>query len=246
MAKAVQEFLEFNGILYEHSAPYVPEQNGIAERENRTLGNLSRSMLEARSLPKSLWAEAVMTAAYVLNRVPNRADSVTPYEMWFGEKPNVSNLRIFGCRAYGHIHESLRKKLDNVARKLISVGYTQTTEIYRLWEEGTKNVHMAKHVQFNEDADVGQLKVADPARAPTDQPSTSKATVPRDQAGAFVCSDEPSTIDEALSSRERQHWQKAVDEELNALVKNGTWEMTNLPAGRNPSTVSGFSRTRKI
>lgn len=87
--KRVDEFLELQGIVHEKTAPYTSEQVGIAEREHRTIMNLARSMLSSSSLPPSLWAEAVTTAAYVMNRVPNRKDkNITPYEKVFGEKPD--------------------------------------------------------------------------------------------------------------------------------------------------------------
>ncbi|KFD60179.1 hypothetical protein M514_05134 [Trichuris suis] len=88
VTKAVSDFLNKNRIVHEKSPPYTPQCNGMAERENRTLVEKTRSMLCSRNLPKSLWAEAINTAAYVMNRVPNCKDvRTTPYEQWFGRRP---------------------------------------------------------------------------------------------------------------------------------------------------------------
>jgi transposase InsO family protein len=85
------------GIDLQTTAPYSPSQNGIAERFNRTLMELTRAMLIARNLPSFLWAEAVQHTAYIRNRSPTRAlNGQTPHEVWSGNKPNMSHLREFG------------------------------------------------------------------------------------------------------------------------------------------------------
>jgi len=68
--------------------PGTPQQNGVAERRNRTLIEMVRSMLSNCSLPLSLWIYALRTAMYVLNRVPIKAVPKTPYELWTGRKPS--------------------------------------------------------------------------------------------------------------------------------------------------------------
>ncbi|KAL4317940.1 hypothetical protein GQ457_18G004620 [Hibiscus cannabinus] len=81
-----QEFNNFcdeQGLRRELTAPYTPEQNGVAERKNRTVVEMERSMLRAKGLPNQLWAEAVATAVYLLNLSPTRAVlNQTPYEAW--------------------------------------------------------------------------------------------------------------------------------------------------------------------
>ncbi|KRX33511.1 Retrovirus-related Pol polyprotein from transposon TNT 1-94 [Trichinella murrelli] len=106
-------------IVHEKSPHYTPKCNGRAERENRTLVEKARSMLHARNLPRCLWADAVHTAAFLLNRIPNRKETTkTPYEKWFGKRPTVEHLQIFGCDAYVHIPDQHRKKFNRRARKL--------------------------------------------------------------------------------------------------------------------------------
>lgn len=78
-------------------APYSPSQNGVAERMNCTLVELTRAMIRAQQLPKFLWEHAVQHAAYIRNRAYTRSiEDQTPYEVWFNKKPDVSTLQEFG------------------------------------------------------------------------------------------------------------------------------------------------------
>jgi hypothetical protein len=86
------------------TAAYTPQQNGVAERKNRTTMNMVRCMLTERRIPKNLWPEAVNWTIYVLNRSPTLAvQNHTPEETWSGIKPSVEHFRIFGCMAHVHI-----------------------------------------------------------------------------------------------------------------------------------------------
>ena len=72
--------------------PGTPSQNGVAERRNRTLKDMVRSMISHSTLPESLWSEAIKTAVYILNRVPSKAVAKTPYELWNSKKPSIKHL----------------------------------------------------------------------------------------------------------------------------------------------------------
>ncbi|KMQ85202.1 copia protein [Lasius niger] len=108
-------------------------------------------MLQARKLSAALWAEAVNTAVYILNRtLSSQVDNITPFEMWTGKKPDLSNLRIFGSDAFVHVPKQLRGKLDSKAKKMMLVGYKGNSGIYRLYDPGTKRVIEVRDVIFNE------------------------------------------------------------------------------------------------
>ena len=93
-----EKYLKKEGIKHQLTIPKCPEQNGIAERLNRTLVEMMRSMLADSELLKSFWAEALATAVYLQNRSPTKpVEGKTPYEVIYGEKPKVENLRVFGC-----------------------------------------------------------------------------------------------------------------------------------------------------
>ncbi|CAL9028348.1 unnamed protein product [Prunus brigantina] len=103
-SNAFQEFCKERGIKHQLTAAYTPQQNGIAERKNRTILEMTRSMLKEKSLPKQFWAEAVQCSVYLLNRCPTKSvKNKTPQEAWSGYKPNVAHLRIFGCVAYAQV-----------------------------------------------------------------------------------------------------------------------------------------------
>ncbi|XP_025836051.1 uncharacterized protein LOC112906335 [Agrilus planipennis] len=100
-------------IKQEFSTPRVPEQNGRAERQNRTIVEMARTLLIAAHLPTRLWAEACRTAAYIRNLIPlRRLHGKTPSELFYGRKPDVSHLRVYGSTCYVHIEKDKRKKFD--------------------------------------------------------------------------------------------------------------------------------------
>lgn len=116
------EFCKEHGIKRQLTAAYTPQQNGVAERKNRTVMNLVRSMLSEKKMPKFFWPEAVNWATYVLNKSPTLAvKNVTPQEAWSGIKPSVDHFRVFGCVSHVHIHDEKRTKLASKNFSLYSI-----------------------------------------------------------------------------------------------------------------------------
>ena len=151
VSEEFNHFCEENGIHRELTAPYTPQQNGVAERRNRTIVEMGRSMLNARCIPKIFWAEAVDTAVYILNISPTKeVYDQTPYEAWKGRKPKVSHLRIFGCAAYALVNS--RSKLDEKSQKCIFVGYSTQSKAYKLYNPVSGKVIIIRNVKFNEKA----------------------------------------------------------------------------------------------
>ena len=153
----VEKLFADAGVEHERSPPYVKQANGIAERENRILCDTARSMLFGADLTRAernlLWAEAVNTAAYIRNRVPNSrtGKDVTPHELWCGSKPNVSHLREFGTAAYVHIPNCKRKKFDAKSRKCMLVGYDWlTTKVCRVFDREKQIVECVSDVKVEE------------------------------------------------------------------------------------------------
>ena len=145
-------FCSERGIGHEYTTPYSPEQNGVAERLNRTIIESARAMLNHAKLPLDFWAEACSTAVYLHNRSPTTAlKGVTPFEHLFGRKPNISHLRVFGCVSYMHIPSDQRKKLDPKARKTIFVGYPPGVKGYKLYDTEKRSFRISRNVLFLED-----------------------------------------------------------------------------------------------
>ena len=147
LSKEFRAYLKSKGIHHELTVPYSPEQNGVAERMNRTLMEMARSMMAHAGLRDRYWAEAVDAAAYTTSSIKGFK---TPYEVWKGEKPNIEHLKVFGCIAYAHVPDSQRQKLDKKAKKLRFVGYCTQSKGYRLLGENTSKVFIRRDVIFNE------------------------------------------------------------------------------------------------
>ena len=129
----------------------MPQQNGVAERMNKTLVESVRSMLIDARLPHKFWAEALSTAVYLRNRSPTKAvEDKTPYEAWSGDRPNVKHLRVFGCIAYAHVPKDERRKLDSKSRKCILLGYGAEIKGYRLYDVERGKVLHSRDVIFAE------------------------------------------------------------------------------------------------
>ena len=98
---------------------YTPQQNGVAERANRTIMEAALSMLHAAGLPTSFWAYAVHDGSVPAQPLAysKRSTISTPYEAWRGEKPNLAHLRVFGCRAYMYLHKKQRSKSSKLAAR---------------------------------------------------------------------------------------------------------------------------------
>lgn len=144
-------FLRKHGIEHQTSTPYSPQQNGLAERMNRSLVERAKCMLFDANLSKQYWAEAIATAAYVINRSPTKSlDGKTPIELWSGRKPNLSNLRIFGSEVMVQIPKERRQKWDAKSRKLIFVGYCESTKGYRVLDPSTNKIIKSRDVVFLE------------------------------------------------------------------------------------------------
>lgn len=149
--KAMVDFLKRAGIRHQLTAPYTPEQNGVAERANRTIVEKARCLLHSANLKKPFWAEAVNTAVYLKNRSPTIAVSdKTPEEAWSGEKPTVSHLRVFGSTVYIHVPSARRRKLDSKTRKCIFLGYEENSKAYRCFDERKKEVVISRNAVFTE------------------------------------------------------------------------------------------------
>ncbi|XP_066392178.1 uncharacterized protein [Miscanthus floridulus] len=101
IAGTFNEVCERAGIQRHFTAPYSPQQNGVVERKNRTVMEMARSLLKSMNVPGKLWGEAVRHSVYLLNRLPTKAMSEkTPFEVWWGRKPNLGYLKVFGCTAH--------------------------------------------------------------------------------------------------------------------------------------------------
>ncbi|MCO5580381.1 hypothetical protein L7F22_034248 [Adiantum nelumboides] len=147
-----QEYCHQHGVRHHLTVPNTPQQNGLAERKNRSLMNSARSMLRVAGLPPSFWEEAVSTACYLQNRSYSRTIRGIPYSRWYGKEPDYSFFRIFGCTCYAFIPIPSRHKLDDRAVKAIFVGYGEPHGVkgYRVYDPAKKNFFFSRSLVFDE------------------------------------------------------------------------------------------------
>lgn len=150
-SKAFDDYCKESGIKRQLTAAYTPQQNGIAERKNRSIMNMTRCMLLEMSVPRRFWAEAVMYAVHILNRSPAAAlEAITPEEKWSQNKPSVDHLKIFGCVAFALVPYERRIKLDEKSVKCVMMGLSKESKAYRLYNPETKKIIVSRDVQFDE------------------------------------------------------------------------------------------------
>ncbi|KMQ84831.1 retrotransposon ty1-copia subclass [Lasius niger] len=174
---SMKQFLTNHGIQLETTAPHTPEQNGRSERDNRTIVESALTMLEEKNLPRFLWAEAVNTAVYVINRTAtSQVERTTPYEVWHVGKDDVFSDAQNSLDKDDDVHSSGDEKRQLRNRQLI-----RAPERFE-----------AHFVEFHES----------------------------------------TTYSEAINGKNATQWQNAIQEELDAHEKNGTWSIVPLPAGK--------------
>ena len=253
-----ENFTKSEGVAHQTTVPGTPQQNGVAERLNRTLVESVRSMLLQAKLPQKFSVEALNTAVYLHNRSPTKAlKGKTPYEAWTGSKADVTHLRSFGCTAYAHIPQADRKKLDPKTRKCVFLGYATDKKGYRLFDVERQRVIFSRDVKFHEDefgilqkevpkgidnklvilelsnGDDAIEEVADDP-PPQEVRRSSHDRRPPARLGEWVTvasdgSTEPTTVSEALNGPEGTQWHDAMQQEIDSLCKHDVWELTDLP-----------------
>ena len=142
--KVFGKYLKEQGIVHETTAPYSPEQNGVSERNNRTVLEKVRAVMHEANIPKPLWMEVVNAVVYIKNRSPTSAlKGMTPFEAWYGYKPDLSHLKPIGITAYVQVPKEKRTKLDSHTQKGILVGYGGTNQ-YRVWVPARNDVVVSR------------------------------------------------------------------------------------------------------
>ncbi|GJS23406.1 putative ribonuclease H-like domain-containing protein, partial [Tanacetum coccineum] len=147
----MNQFCGMKGIKREFSVARTPQQNGVAERKNRTLIEAARTMLADSLLPTTFWAEAVSTACYVQNRVlVTKPHNKTPYELLHGRPPSISFMRPFGCPVTILNTLDPLGKFDGKADEGFFVGYSINSKAFRVFNTRTRKVEENMHINFLE------------------------------------------------------------------------------------------------
>ncbi|KAE8719673.1 hypothetical protein F3Y22_tig00109926pilonHSYRG00011 [Hibiscus syriacus] len=177
------QFLQFckeHGIQRHFTVRKTPQQNGVAERMNRSLNERARCLRLNAGLPKHFWAEAVNMACYLINRSPRASlAGKVAEEVWTGHDVSFDNLRIFGCPAYVHVPADERSKLDAKSKECIFLGYKKGVKGFKFWDPVAKKVVISRDVVFDEQSMLQQKQdttVVDFEQFPVEKPETSQPT----------------------------------------------------------------------
>lgn len=144
----LHDFFAEKGIRHEMSAPYTPQQNGRAERLNRSVKEKIRLLLFQAQAPASMWVDALPTAVRLLNLRAVKGRTMTPYEALFGKKPSIHYLRVWGCLAYVKLPDKELTAFGPRSEAGMFVGYEPTSKAYRV-RVGNK-IRISKNVKFFE------------------------------------------------------------------------------------------------
>jgi len=204
-----ETFCEKHGTVHEFSSPRTPQQNGVVERNNRTLQEMARTMIHENNLAKNFWAEAVNTACYVQNRIyiiPILEK--TAYELFKGRRPNISYFHQFGCTCYILNNKLYLKKFDAKAQTGSFLGSSERSKAYRVYNSETLCVEESMHVKCD-DKDPG-------SKTPEQDESFDDIQVTEDTS-------EPNQIEESEDSPEAEPiTSKAQDDIATNEAKDGS------------------------
>ncbi|GAU28641.1 hypothetical protein TSUD_159220 [Trifolium subterraneum] len=227
-SKDFENFYISQGIVHEITAPYTPQHNGMAERKNRTLLDMARSMIMQKSLPYKFWGEAVTTVAYILNKYPSKKLKVVPDEAWCGRKPSVQHLKVFGSLCYKHMPDARRTKLEDKSEIMILIGDVIVNKAEK-WKWEVEHVYSSEIQQSyinpnssdesDNDDSLNEVETVQESGEPSNRPQRTRQAPNR-------LNDCEVTSDNAVND---DVWKRAMEEELQSIEKNKTRKLVNLP-----------------
>ncbi|KAI3778460.1 hypothetical protein L2E82_07787 [Cichorium intybus] len=141
-------YLKECGIVSQLSPPRTPQLNGVAERRNRTLLDMVRSMMSRASLPIHFWGYALETAAHILNLVPTKKVAKTPHEIWTRKVPSLAHIKVWGCESF--VRRETHDKLAERSEKCFFIGYPKQSFGYLFYRPSEDVVFVARWGFFRE------------------------------------------------------------------------------------------------
>ena len=258
------DYLKVNGILFEWTSPFTPQLNGVAERRNRTLLDMVWSMMCFSNLLVSFWGHALEMAAYILNKVPSKSMSSTPYEIWSEKKTYLKYFKVWRCPAY--VKRNFGYKLEARADKCLFVGYPREGRGYQFYHLTEQKVFVSRHATFlekeyileKENGKTIELEEVQETQIENSQPvehivrlepehitplrrseRVSRAPkryefITENNEAQVIQNDEPLTYTEAIQSSDSDKWQEAMESEIDSMYVNQVWSLVDAPEGINP------------
>jgi len=155
MSNEFTDFIAKADIVPHHTTRNRPQQNGVAEHTNCTIVEAITAALAESGLPHSFWVECLPSFIHVWTHLPlsslaARNTATMPHELWFGVKPDLAHLHVWGCHAYHHVQRDFRGKLDWHMIPCIFVSYPVDYSSWRLWDPAERKIIITKNAQFDE------------------------------------------------------------------------------------------------
>nr|GEU73229.1 zinc finger, CCHC-type [Tanacetum cinerariifolium] len=224
------------GINHEMTAPYTPQQNGISERKNRVLKEMVNSM------------------------VPNKRNMTTLYEPWTKKKPNLNYLRVWGCRAVVRLPNLKLKTLGEKGIECIFVGYAEHSKAFSFYVIKPNDSVAINSIIELRDAIFDEHRVTDKIVQQSELRKSKRHRNPKDfgpefqlyliegtrdevsdqHSYCFNVEDDPKTFDEAIKSQDVAFWKEAINDEMDSIMRNNTWVLTDLPPSCKPLGINYF------
>ncbi|KAJ9551410.1 hypothetical protein OSB04_015455 [Centaurea solstitialis] len=187
LSTKIQNFFKSHGIIHQRSCVHTPQQNGVVERKHRHLLNVARALRFQAHLPVSFWGECILTAAYIINKLPTpNLRYKSPHELLFGSPPDYNNLRVFGCLCFAR-NINIKNKFDARANPGIFVGYPYGKKGYKIFDPITRTIYTSRDVIFRETTFPFQDRSLS-------SPDKSVHIVPLEDLNFFDFSDIPSIV----------------------------------------------------
>ncbi|GJR76520.1 putative polyprotein [Tanacetum coccineum] len=205
-----------HGIIAHRTPPYTPQHNGVSERRNRTLLDMFRSMMSQTTLPKSFWDYALETAARILNMVSTKKVEKTPYEVWHGQAPKLSYLKVWGCE-----------------NSLITQKASRSLEDLEIIQE--EDTHPSIDISLNHEED--DLEIDEPQSDINPIHRSTRTCRPKDRLCLYIDAEkhelgdlgEPANYKAALLDLESDKWINVMNVEIQSMKDNEVWDLVDLP-----------------
>ncbi|KAI3723909.1 hypothetical protein L2E82_35671 [Cichorium intybus] len=235
------DFYATHGILLETSCPYTPQQNGVVERKHRHLLEMARALRFQASLPIEFWGECVLTAAYVINKLPTPVlENKTPHEILLGKEPTYDHFRVFGCLAYAHDTLGKQDKFRERGRACVFLGYPMGQKGYKLYDVKNQKTYITRNVTF-----VGNIFPfgEDYERHKDIDAETFVDSI--NGAGKFVDNYAPPVQEKESQTESDVHLNQNTRSESVETFENNTTNSTAPPVSSEPSVQEQTETTRQ-
>src|SRR5882724_3538704 len=159
MSSAFLHFTTDAGIVRQHTVRNRPQQNGVAERANRTMAEGVTAMLAESGLPMSFWGEALASFVHVSNCLPTASISkqTTPYQLWHGRKPDVAPFRVWGCLAYVHVQKDNRTSLGSHMQKCVFIGYPSGYKGWKFYDLASRRTLISEPISTRDTSRLARI-----------------------------------------------------------------------------------------